>query len=64
MYYANEVVEDLKKSRQRILFGTGLVAYEAANCLMGKSYGLKIDGFLVSEKKASRRRSWVYLYMI
>ncbi len=51
MYYANEVVEDLKKSRQRILFGTGLVAYEAANCLMGKPYGLKIDGFLVSEKK-------------
>lgn len=51
MYYANDIVEDLKKSRQRVLFGTGLVAFEVANCLMGKPYGLQIDGFLVSDKK-------------
>ncbi|HBN57656.1 MAG TPA: hypothetical protein DD414_12870, partial [Lachnospiraceae bacterium] len=36
---------------QRILFGTGLVAFEVANCLMGKPYGLQIDGFMVSEQR-------------
>ncbi len=51
MYYANDVYEILIRSRQRILFGTGLVAFEAANCLLGKPYRLLIDGFLVSEKR-------------
>lgn len=51
MYYANEVFETLRNSSQRILFGTGLVAYEVANCLLGKPYCLQLDGFLVSEKK-------------
>lgn len=51
MYYAQDIMKELRESHQRILFGTGLVAFEAANCLMGSPYGLHIDGFMVSEKK-------------
>lgn len=50
MYYASDIFEDLRKSRQRIIFGTGLVAFEVANCLMERPYALHIDGFMVSER--------------
>lgn len=51
MYEVDDVVKELKRSDQRILFGAGHVAYGVANCLMGKPYELQIDGFLVSERK-------------
>ena len=51
MYEVDDVVKELKRSDQRVLFGAGHVAYGVANCLMGKPYELQIDGFLVSERK-------------
>ena len=51
MYYANNIVKELKRSHQIILFGTGLVAFEVANCLMGRPYRLTIDSFMISEKE-------------
>ena len=50
MYYAKEVVEQLKNSTEILIFGAGAIAEEAANCLLEKPYELKIAGFLVSDK--------------
>lgn len=35
MYYARDTVEELKNSSQLVIYGAGLVAYEAAVCLTG-----------------------------
>ena len=51
MYYARETVEKLKKDRQVVIFGAGLVAREVASCLRDKPYELQVDCFLVSERK-------------
>lgn len=53
MYYAKDVVEELKSVEQLVLYGAGLVAFEAANCLMGKPYQLKIDYCVVSSCEGS-----------
>lgn len=53
MYYARETVERMKNSSQIAIYGAGLVAYEVAICLMERPYGLKIECFLVSEKKGN-----------
>lgn len=50
MYYANDVVKRLKECRQLVIFGAGLVAFEVANCLMGKPYQLHISYFMVSQQ--------------
>lgn len=51
VYYAEKVVERLRKSQKLVIFGAGLVAYEVASCLMDKPYQLSVDCFLVSERK-------------
>ena len=48
MYYARDTAEKLKNSSQVVIYGAGLVAYEAAACLMGEPYGVRIECFLVS----------------
>ena len=52
-YYAPETVKELKDSRPLVIFGAGLVAREAAFCLMGEPYGLKPECFLVSERSGN-----------
>lgn len=51
MYYADDVAKELINSRQLVIFGTGLVAFEVANCLMAEPYHLHIDFFMVSQKE-------------
>lgn len=51
MYYAAGVVEELKRAQQIAVFGAGLVAFEVTSCLMAEPYNLKIDCFLVSDRK-------------
>ena len=53
MYYARETVKRLKDSGEIVIYGAGVVAREAASCLMGEPYGLKIGCFLVSDKKGN-----------
>lgn len=53
MYYAKDVVKELQSADQLVLYGAGLVAFEAANCLMDKPYQLKIDYCVVSSRKDS-----------
>lgn len=53
MYYANEVVERLRQSKQIVIYGARIVAGEVANCLMGEPYNLQIEAFLVSEKQGN-----------
>lgn len=53
MYYANEVVERLKNSRQIVIYGARIVAGQVANCLMGAPYNLNIAAFLVSGKEGN-----------
>lgn len=50
MYYARDTVEELKRSSQIVLYGAGLVAYEAAVCLTSEPYGFNIECFLVTDK--------------
>lgn len=50
-YYAPEVVKELKDCRSLVIFGAGLVAREAAFCLMGEPYRLKPECFLVSDRR-------------
>ena len=56
MYYARDTVEELKNSSQLVIYGAGLVAYEAAVCLTGEPYGLNIECFLVSDKNGNPDR--------
>lgn len=49
MYCAQEVINELKKSRQTVIFGGGMVANEVANCLMGNPYYFDIAAFLVTD---------------
>jgi len=53
MYYAKAVVEKLKSAGQLVLYGAGLVAFEVANCLMGKPYKFRIEYCVVSSRKDS-----------
>lgn len=53
MYYAKDTVEELSSAEQLALYGAGLVAFEAANCLMGKPYQFKIDYCVVSSREGS-----------
>lgn len=50
MYYAKQITEQLKNSKEIVIFGAGNIAEEVAYCLLGKPYELKIAGFMVSEK--------------
>lgn len=49
MYYANEVIEELKKSKQIVIFGARIVAMEVASVLMGGPYQFEVSYFLVSD---------------
>jgi len=48
LYYANDVVEKIKNSKQIVIYGARTVAKEVANCLMGAPYFMKIDAFMVT----------------
>lgn len=56
MYYADDVAEELKNSRQLVIFGTGLVAFEAANCLLAEPYRLLVDFFMVSRQEENPKQ--------
>lgn len=49
MYYADDIVNELRESEQIVIFGAGIVAYNAINCLIRKPYCLKIDYSIVSD---------------
>ncbi len=53
MYYAKEFVDRLYQSEHIVIFGAHLVAKEAAFCLMGKPYYLKISNFIVTSLKGN-----------
>ena len=53
MYYAREIVKELRDSSQIVIFGAGLVAQEVGYCLMGEPYGLKPECFLVSDQEGN-----------
>ena len=51
MYYAKEILNQLKQSRQTAVFGAGVMALGVANCLTAPPYCLRIECCLVSDKK-------------
>ena len=51
MYYAKEIVNQLKQSRQIAVFGAGVMALGVVNCLTVPPYDLYIECCLVSDKK-------------
>ena len=53
MYYANDVVEQLRASKKIVIYGARIVANEVANCLMSPPYNLHIDAFMVSDKEGN-----------
>lgn len=52
-YYANAVVERIKKSKQIVIYGARTVAKEVANCLLGEPYFFRIDAFMVSDMEGN-----------
>lgn len=55
MYYAKELMEKLRDSRQVVIFGARLVAFQVVNCLMSKPYQLHIDYCLVSSLNENQK---------
>ena len=53
MYYANDVVDQLRASKKIVIYGARIVANEVANCLMSPPYNLHIDAFMVSDKEGN-----------
>ena len=48
-YYAKNVIEELKKSAQLVVFGAGIMALDVIGCLSEKPYPLQIECCLVSD---------------
>ena len=48
-YYAKNVIEELKKSAQLVVFGAGIMALDVIGCLSEKPYQLQIECCLVSD---------------
>ncbi len=53
MYYADKIVKEVRKSRQIVIFGAGIVAYNAVNCLIGHPYRFKIEYCVVSDMRSN-----------
>ena len=51
MYYAKEIVEELKRKHEVAVFGAGVMALGVVNCLKTSPYGLSVKCCLVSDKK-------------
>lgn len=51
MYYAKEIINHLKQSRQTAIFGAGVMALGVVNCFTVPPYNLHIECCLVSNKK-------------
>ncbi len=49
MYYAEDVVKQLRRYDQIIVFGAGIVAFNAINCLIRTPYRFKIEYCIVSD---------------
>ena len=58
MYYAKEIVNQLKQSRQTAVFGAGVMALGVVNCLTVPPYSLHIECCLVSDKKKNPSQVW------
>ncbi|SET12541.1 protein of unknown function [Pseudobutyrivibrio sp. C4] len=51
MYYANEIVDRIKKSNDVYIYGAGIVADEVASCIMDKPYNIIPKAFIVTDMK-------------
>ncbi len=51
MYYADEIVKEIRKSKQIVIFGAGIVAYNVVNCLLRYPYQLEIEYCMVSDTR-------------
>ena len=49
--YLEEKIKELRESKCLVVFGAGLVALEVGSCLKEKPYELKIEYFVVTDKK-------------
>ena len=58
MYYAKEIVNQLKQSRQTAVFGAGVMALGVLNCLTVPPYSLHIECCLVSDKRKNPGQVW------
>ena len=54
-YYANDIIEEMKNSRQLVVFGAGDIAYLVINCLQKEYYQLPVEYCKVSDKKGNHR---------
>ena len=52
-YYANDIIEEMKNSRQLVVFGAGDIAYLVINCLQKEYYQLPVEYCMVSDKKGN-----------
>ena len=53
MYYAKDLVHELKQARQIVVFGAGIMALGVVSCLMEPPYCLNLKCCLVSDKKGN-----------
>lgn len=53
MYYANEIVKQLKDADRIVIYGARIVAKEVAQCLMREPYGLNIECFMVTTREGN-----------
>lgn len=51
MYYAEQIVKELKQSSQTAVFGAGVMALGVVNCLKASPYELSLRCCLVSDKR-------------
>lgn len=55
-YYADDVIQKMKKAKQLIVFGAGNVAYMVVSCLRNKPYQFPIEYCMVSEAEENPDR--------
>ncbi|NBH36073.1 DUF4422 domain-containing protein, partial [Clostridiaceae bacterium] len=53
MYYAKDLVHELKQARQIVVFGAGIMALGVVSCLMEPPYDLNLKCCLVSDKRGN-----------
>lgn len=55
-YYADDMIQKLKKEEQIVVFGAGYMAYLAVSCLRNEPYTLPIKYCLVTEAKGNPKQ--------
>lgn len=53
MYYAEDIVREIEKSSQIVMFGAGIIAHNTVNCLVRSPYQWKIEYCIVSDKESN-----------